>query len=103
MTDFYDDSILDLDAQLRQLAQYLIANDLYENTILVLYTDHGQQYTMVDRVPLLMRFPRGQHAGAIYASTQNLDIAPTLLDPLASARRIGWAAARCCPRRTAAG
>jgi hypothetical protein len=33
-------------------------------------------------VPLLLRFPHGQHAGRIHGLTQALDIAPTVLDAL---------------------
>jgi hypothetical protein len=34
------------------------------------------------RIPLLIHFPNNQYAGQIKANTQNLDIAPTILDYL---------------------
>ncbi|MGB7537393.1 MAG: sulfatase/phosphatase domain-containing protein, partial [Anaerolineales bacterium] len=35
-----------------------------------------------DRIPLLIHFPGGQYAGRIRNNTQNLDIAPTILEYL---------------------
>jgi arylsulfatase A-like enzyme len=82
MTDFYDDSILDFDTQVQGLVQYLKNNGQWNNTILILYTDHGQQYTTNYRLPLIIHFPNDQHAGTISENTQNIDIAPTMLDYL---------------------
>ncbi len=82
MEDFYDDAILTFDTQVESLVEYLRDQGLYDNTILVLYTDHGQKSTGMRRLPLIIHFPGNEKAGAIYENTQNLDIAPTLLDYL---------------------
>lgn len=80
MNDFYDDSILSFDDQVKALVDYLKENDLYENTVLVIYTDHGWGWTVDRKLPLLIHFPGDENAGEITQTTQNLDIAPTLLD-----------------------
>ncbi|MCK4816422.1 sulfatase-like hydrolase/transferase, partial [bacterium] len=82
MTDFYDDSILSFDSDVQQLVQYLKDNDQYDNTILILYSDHGQRWTTTDKLPLIIHFPGDQHAGIVKVNTQNIDIAPTILDYL---------------------
>ncbi|MDR3573020.1 MAG: sulfatase-like hydrolase/transferase [Anaerolineaceae bacterium] len=82
MTDFYDDTILNFDGQVQDLVQYLKAHHQWDNTILILYTDHGEKWTTKYRIPLIVHFPNDAHAGTITADTQNIDIAPTLLDYL---------------------
>ena len=82
MTDFYDDAILSYDDVVQDLVQYLTDRGLFDNTIFVLSSDHGSKWTVKDRIPLMIRFPGGRHAGTISGTTQNLDIAPTLLDYL---------------------
>ncbi|MDR3573021.1 MAG: sulfatase-like hydrolase/transferase [Anaerolineaceae bacterium] len=82
MTDFYDDSILNFDTQVQSLVQYLKDHGQWNNTILILYTDHGQMWVVKNRLPLIIHFPNDKHAGAITTNTQNIDIAPTLLDYL---------------------
>jgi arylsulfatase A-like enzyme len=82
MDDFYDDAILDYDGYVRDLVEYLKQIGEYDNTIIVLYTDHPQQWNLNERIPLIFHFPGGEYAGQLTADTQNLDIAPTLLDYL---------------------
>lgn len=80
--DFYDDSILDFDRNVGDLADGLSRLGLMERTILIIGSDHGMEWDQLKRVPLIIRFPQGQYAGRIQANVQNLDIAPTLLDYL---------------------
>lgn len=82
MTDFYDDSILAFDDQVKQLVQYLKDNGQYDNTILVLYSDHGQHWTSLKKIPLIIHFPGDQHPGVVNENTQNIDIAPTVLNAM---------------------
>jgi arylsulfatase A-like enzyme len=82
MTDFYDDAVLDFDAYVGELVAELSQSDLLEKTVLVIDSDHADQWRVDDRIPLLFRFPQGDYAGRIPSNTQNLDIAPTLLDYL---------------------
>ena len=79
-TDFYDDSILDFDTNVGEVVDELTKLGLLENTILIIGSDHGQGWNQLHRLPLIIRFPHGQHAGRIQANVQNLDIAPTILD-----------------------
>lgn len=80
MTDFYDDAILNFDMEVEQLVTHLKTVGQYDNTILVLYTDHGQKGATDKKLPLIIHFPDDQYAGVIHENTQNLDIAPTLLE-----------------------
>ncbi len=82
MTDFYDDTILNYDQQVASLVDYLRSHDQFEDTLIVLLTDHGQQYKIINKLPLIIHFPGNEHAGSIRVNTQNLDIAPTILDYL---------------------
>ena len=80
--DIYDDTILETDAMIGVLIDALESEGMLDNTILIIGSDHGQQYTPLKRIPLIIRFPAGEYAGRITANVQNLDIAPTLLDYL---------------------
>lgn len=78
--DVYDDAILSFDSYIEELAAGLAGMGKLDHTILILYTDHGYGNAMNIRLPLLMRFPNGEYAGTLRHNTQNLDIAPTVLD-----------------------
>jgi len=82
MTEFYSDSILDYDEFASELVDHLKAIGQYENTIVVIYSDHGEQWSSDRRIPLIFHFPEDEYAGQITENTQNMDIAPTLLDYL---------------------
>ena len=82
MSDGYDDGILDFDTEVKGLVQYLKDNGQYNNTILILYTDHAQKYITTNKIPLLFHFPNDQYAAVITQNTQNIDIAPTILNYL---------------------
>lgn len=79
--NYYDDAIRDFDSYLNQLFTFLENSEIINNTIIVIYSDHGQDYT-IDRIPLVFIFPNDEFAGVIKTNTQNLDIVPTLLDYL---------------------
>jgi arylsulfatase A-like enzyme len=82
MTDFYDDAILEFDGYVGEVVSYLEDSGEMDNTLLVILSDHTQKYWVNKRLPLIMHFPGGEHAGRLQANTQNLDIAPTILDYL---------------------
>jgi glucan phosphoethanolaminetransferase (alkaline phosphatase superfamily) len=82
MTDFYDDSILDFDGNINRIVNSLEKAGKLDNTILIIYTDHAQNWKPLERIPLMIRFPKGEYAGTITENSQNLDIAPTILDYL---------------------
>ncbi len=84
MTDFYDDAISVFDSYVGQVIDHLKANGQFDNTILIIYTDHAQNWQVNERIPLIVHFPGNSYAGRIDQNVQNLDIAPTVLDYL------GW-------------
>lgn len=77
--DAYDDAIRDADNQLKELIEALKTAGKYDNTILVVYSDHGNLSTL-GKVPFLIHFPNDDYAGETPQNVQNLDIAPTILD-----------------------
>jgi arylsulfatase A-like enzyme len=80
MADFFDDTILDFDGYLRELFAHLSETEKLESTVVVIHTDHGQRHRTDRRIPLMIRFPGGQHSGRIVANCQLLDVSPTILD-----------------------
>jgi hypothetical protein len=82
MDDFYDDAILDFDGYVMNIVGYLEEKGFLDHTIIVVHTDHGQKYETFEKLPLIIRFPRGEHAGRISDNVQYIDLAPTILDYL---------------------
>jgi arylsulfatase A-like enzyme len=80
--DFYDDAILEFDANVGRIVSALEQHGLLENTLLVVGSDHATRSDQRQRIPLLMRFPGGKITGRIDANVQGIDIAPTILDYL---------------------
>lgn len=78
----YAQGVVDFDNNMRTLMADLQSMGRLENTLVIVYTDHGYGDVSNERIPLLFHFPDGQYAGMITANTQNLDIAPTILDAL---------------------
>jgi hypothetical protein len=82
MTDFYDDTLIDFDENVNRVVNSLREASKFDNTILILYTDHAQNWEPLERIPLMIHFPAGEYTGIITENTQNLDISPTILDYL---------------------
>lgn len=104
----YDGGILSMDRWLTRLFDELKALRLYDETLIVLTSDHGEQlgenagnggnrsrdgdfygihgntlYDELLRVPLIIKLPGGQHAGRRVSSiSRTIDIMPTVLDVL---------------------
>ncbi len=89
----YDAEIRAFDAQMAVLFQRLKDAGVYENSIIIVTADHGDSFmehneidhgtTLYDevlRVPLLVRFPKGEHAGQVDTPVQTIDVLPTILD-----------------------
>jgi arylsulfatase A-like enzyme len=83
MPDFYDDAILGFDSHVKTIVDHLSRRGTLDRTIVVIYSDHGMRWTVDRRIPLIIRFP-GDSAPAerIEVNTQNMDLAPTLLDAM---------------------
>lgn len=79
---FYFDSILEFDQAMADLFQYLDNEDRLDHTVVIVTSDHSQKWTN-SRLPLLIHFPGDEHHQTITVNTENIDLAPTLLDYLA--------------------
>lgn len=78
----YKESIRNFDEHVRETYAYLEETGKLENTVLVIYTDHGYRYVVNSRIPLIIRFPNGDHAGTRKNNAQIIDLPVTLLDYL---------------------
>jgi arylsulfatase A-like enzyme len=80
--DSYDDAVKNFDGYVREVVNELKRMGKLDQTIIIVYTDHGKSNQRKVRTPLIIRFPDGEYAGQIVNNTQNLDIPPTILDYL---------------------
>jgi hypothetical protein len=87
--DYYDDAILGFDSMVGDIYQYIDKIGLTSDTLLIIGSDHGQQWVSNIRIPLIIHFPDGDHKGKITFTTQNIDIFPTLLDYLTGEEQNG--------------
>jgi arylsulfatase A-like enzyme len=76
----YLDAILSFDGHVKKIYQYLEQTGQLDNTILVIYTDHGFKHATDQRIPIIMHFPKDTHTGALKNNVQVIDIPVTLLD-----------------------
>jgi arylsulfatase A-like enzyme len=89
----YDAGVRYLDASLGALFDSLRSSELWDQMLVVVTSDHGEEfaehggfghhtlYEEILRVPLLVKWPRGDHAGTINeALSSSVDLAPTLLE-----------------------
>jgi arylsulfatase A-like enzyme len=90
----YDGEVRYLDEYLGQLFDWLKAQGLYDDALIVLTADHGEEFqehggwwhgqTLYQEqiaVPLVVKAPGGARAGtAVTSLARSLDIAPTILD-----------------------
>jgi len=95
LVDLYDDEILYFDGQFEQLVESLREDDLLDRSLLVLTSDHGEEFLehghvghcrgvwdTLTRVPLFMKIPGLDGGGRVDAAVQLIDVLPTLLDKL---------------------
>jgi arylsulfatase A-like enzyme/Flp pilus assembly protein TadD len=93
----YDGEVAYADSQLGRVFDYLRKVGLYDQTLIVLLSDHGESlgdhgedehgfftYRSTLRVPLIIKLPRGavgtQAPRVVRAPVGTIDVAPTLLD-----------------------
>ncbi len=88
----YDETLLKVDGWLGKLFELLRARGLYEDAVIVVTGDHGESFGPqayghgimrgeVLHVPLILKLPRGEHAGRrVAAPVQLVDLFPTLLE-----------------------
>jgi arylsulfatase A-like enzyme len=89
----YDGGIAYLDAQLGQIVAGLKQRNLYDNTMVVITSDHGEAfgerrrvqhgnspYQNLLHVALLIKYPKGARKGAETEPVSLIDVAPTILN-----------------------
>lgn len=94
LVNAYDGGIAEVDDKLRKLFKELESRGVLDNTIVVIFADHGETgaesrhlfgHGSIDEsvlhVPLIIRLPGGQHGGRrIPQRVQLVDVYPTLLE-----------------------
>jgi arylsulfatase A-like enzyme len=93
--DLYDDEIRYFDGVFRRLLEQLEARGLLERTLIVLASDHGEEFLehghikhcrglwdTVTHVPLILDIPGLEQGQRVEAAVGNIDIVPTILDYL---------------------
>ena len=92
--DLYDGCVKNFDDEAQRIVEHVTACGLQDNTIIVVYSDHGMEFFEHDtwgqgnsvrsdfspRVPLIMVDPRIKSARVCSRIVRSIDIAPTLLD-----------------------
>jgi arylsulfatase A-like enzyme len=94
--DLYDGEVAAADAAFGLLVEKLRERELYDDTVVVVLSDHGEElyehgrwehgktlYGEVVNVPMLLRLPRGPRGLRVAAPVQQVDLFPTLLAALA--------------------
>ena len=95
MVSQYDGEIAYLDYHLGELFARLKASDLFDNTLIIITSDHGEAFGERDliqhavsvyqdqvHVPLVLKFPNSKKFGVINQAVSSVDILPTVLDVL---------------------
>jgi hypothetical protein len=80
--DDYDEAVLNFDRYLLRAVRKLEQAGKLDETLVIVYSDHGRNNERLVRTPLVVRFPGGEYAQTLTHNTQNLDLAPTILDYL---------------------
>jgi len=78
---FYLDSVLEFDRAMEGFIGSLETSGQLSNTVVIITSDHSLRWN-ITRLPLIMYFPNSEFSGSIPSNTENLDVAPTLLDYL---------------------
>lgn len=92
--DLYDGCVRNFDDEVKRVVEHVRACGLADNTIIVIYSDHGMEFFEHDtwgqgnsvrgdfssRVPLTIVDPRAAGAGLCARTVRSIDVAPTLLD-----------------------
>jgi arylsulfatase A-like enzyme/glycosyltransferase involved in cell wall biosynthesis len=101
--DLYDGCVAQFDDEVGKMLRHLEACGLADNTIVVVYSDHGMEFFEHDtwgqgnsavgdfspRIPLLIRDPRQPARGKVDQVVRSIDLAPTLLELVGAAPAAG--------------
>ncbi|HPQ14264.1 MAG TPA: sulfatase [Bryobacteraceae bacterium] len=91
----YDGGIAYVDAHIGQVIQWLKRRGVYNNTMIVVVSDHGEQfgeknlvlhgnsiYQALLHVPMVIKFPGNKRTGVVDEPVSLIDVAPTILSAL---------------------
>lgn len=92
--DLYDGCVAEFDDEVGKMVSHLEMCGLADNTIVVVYSDHGMEFFEHDtwgqgnsavgeaspRIPLVIRDPRRPARGKVDQVVRSIDLAPTLLE-----------------------
>ena len=92
--DLYDGCVRNFDDEVKRIVEHLRACNLEDNTIIVIYSDHGMEFFEHDtwgqgnsvrgdfssRIPLVIVDPRIEKSTVCQKIVRSIDVAPTLLD-----------------------
>ena len=95
MLSQYDGGIASIDARIGELMDRLKQEGLYDNSFVVITSDHGEAfdekhlvlhgnsvYQNLVHVALLIKFPHNAHIGIVNEPASLIDVAPTMLSAL---------------------
>ncbi len=94
IVDLYDGCVSEFDQEVGRMLGHLNACGLADNTIVVVYSDHGMEFFEHDtwgqgnsavgdfspRIPLVIHDPRRPARGTVDKVVRSIDLAPTLLE-----------------------
>ena len=103
LVELYDEGVAFADAQLGRFIDALQAKGLYDDALIVLLSDHGEEFDDHGRwrhgktlygeqldIPLIIKWPRGVGAGRRIGNlVQHIDLVPTVLDYVGRPRSSG--------------
>ena len=92
--DLYDGCVAEFDDEVGKMLAHLDACGLTDNTLVVVYSDHGMEFFEHDtwgqgnsavgdfspRIPLVIRDPRLPARGIVTQVVRSIDLAPTLME-----------------------
>ena len=103
LIDGYDCGINYMDQYLGQIFDYLKELGVYEDTVIIISSDHGEnmgelgiygEHGTADhatcRIPMIIKWPEGQKGHVDSEFHYNLDLAPTLAELLERESAAGW-------------
>jgi arylsulfatase A-like enzyme len=95
LSDLYDAEIAFNDDSFGRMLEELRSRDLFENTLVVLISDHGEElkehgrwrhgatlYSESLEVPMIVRYPGQSEGRRVAVPVQQIDVMPTILDAL---------------------
>lgn len=78
----FDNTVRAADEYFEQIVSWLERRGMLDNTLIVISSDHSRTRKLYVRVPLMIYFPKGEHARVVDSNVQLLDLAPTMLSYL---------------------